>query len=152
LKPDISSAGIEQTAPQVLIYGWMLQYGFALLPYLLRKAVAPQQATELGGSWLSLVTAHAGGVFLGASILIPDLNAPLLGIAYLLWFISLLLIVRQSWQILVSGFDLTVSQSWHAASSMSNSTGSTPQPKENLLVLLTKCVSVISDSPEVLCY
>jgi hypothetical protein len=47
LKPDISTAGIEQTAPQVLIYGWMLQYGYALLPYLLRKAVAPQQADEL---------------------------------------------------------------------------------------------------------
>jgi hypothetical protein len=105
LKPDISTASIEQTAPQVLIYGWMLQFGYALLPYLLRKAVAPQQAAELGGSWFSLVAAHAGGFFLGASILIPDLNAQLLGVAYLLWFISSLPIVRQSWQIMISSFN-----------------------------------------------
>jgi hypothetical protein len=25
-------AGIEQNAPQALIYGWVLQFGYALLP------------------------------------------------------------------------------------------------------------------------
>jgi len=102
LGPNVSTAGIEQTAPHVLIYGWMLPFAYAVLPYLLRQAGAPHQTAELGGSWFSLVTVHAGGIFLGASILIPDLSAPLLGIAYLLWFFSLLPIVRQSWLSLIS--------------------------------------------------
>jgi hypothetical protein len=83
----------------------MLQFLYAVLPFLIRLSVAPQQVSELGGSWLSLVAAHAGGIFLGASILIPYLSASLLGMAYLLWFISLLPILRQSWQILTSGFN-----------------------------------------------
>jgi len=100
LRPGFSPAGLEQTAPQVLIYGWLLQYGYALLPYLLRRALAPRQAASLGGSWLSLAAVHAGGVFLAASILSTRLSTPLLGAAYLLWSISLLPIVRQVWQIL----------------------------------------------------
>lgn len=100
LMPNFSAAGVEQTAPQVLIYGWMLQYGYALLPYLLRRAVFPQQQSELGGSWFSLATVHAGGVFLGASILIPNYSALLLGTAYLLWFLSFIPIARQLWVLL----------------------------------------------------
>ncbi len=105
LQPGFSAAGIEQTAPQVLIYGWMLQFVYALVPYLLRRAVSPDQEAELGGSWFSLAAVHLGGVFLGASILVADLSIPLLGIAYLLWFVSLLPIVRQSWSILNSGLE-----------------------------------------------
>lgn len=103
LLPGFSPAGVEQTAPQVLIYGWMLQFGYGVVPYLLRRAVVPQQEAELGGSWFSLATAHAGGVFLAASIFVSNFSAPLLGMAYLLWFISLVPIARQSWQILTSG-------------------------------------------------
>jgi cytochrome c oxidase cbb3-type subunit I len=108
LRPDISTAGIEATAPQVLIFGWMLLFGFALLPYLLRKATTPQANAELGGSWFSLVAVHAGGIFLGASILIPTHGAPLLGIAYLLWFVSFLPVAHQMWQILNSGMESQV--------------------------------------------
>lgn len=83
----------------------VLNYGYALLPYLLRRAVAPRQESELGGSWLSLAAAHAGGVFLGASILIPDFGIRLLGTAYLLWFLSFLPIASQAWHILTSGME-----------------------------------------------
>lgn len=105
LYPGFSPAAVEQTAPQVLIYGWMLQFGYALIPYGLRRAAAPRQEATLGGSWFSLALAHMGGFFLLASILAPglwtgDLSDPLLGAAYLLWFVSLLPIARQSWNIL----------------------------------------------------
>ncbi len=103
LMPGFSPSGVEQTAPQVLIYGWMLQFGYALIPYLLRRATAPQQAARLGGSWLSLTAVHVGGVFLFASILIPSLSRPLLGVTYLLWFVSLLPIARQAWHIISTG-------------------------------------------------
>jgi cytochrome c oxidase cbb3-type subunit I len=101
LRPGFSVAGLEQTAPQVLIYGWMLQFGYAVIPYLLRRAVSPQQEAELGGSWFSLAAVHAGGIFLAASIFISNLSSPLLGAAYLLWFFSMLPITRQIWQILI---------------------------------------------------
>jgi hypothetical protein len=104
LLPNFSTVGVEQTAPQVLIYAWMLQYGYALLPYLLRRAVSPQQESELGGSWFSLAAAHAGGLFLGASILIPNSSALLLGTAYLLWFLSFIPIARQLWLLLRAWF------------------------------------------------
>jgi hypothetical protein len=104
LLPNLSTAGVEQTAPQVLIYAWMLQYGYALLPYLLRRAVWPQSDAELGGSWFSLAAAHAGGLFLGASILIPHASAVLLGTAYLLWFLSLIPIARQLWLVVRAWF------------------------------------------------
>ena len=100
LNPGFSAAGVEQTAPQVLIYAWMLQFGFALIPYWLRRGVAPHQEAALGGSWFSLFAVHAGGVFLAASILLSDYNPPLLGFAYMLWFFSLLPVIRQSWNIL----------------------------------------------------
>lgn len=100
LNPGFSAAGVEQTAPQVLIYAWMLQFGFALIPYLLRRVVAPHREAALGGSWFSLIAVHTGGVFLAVSILLPEHSMPLLGAAYLLWFVSLLPIIRQSWDIL----------------------------------------------------
>jgi hypothetical protein len=105
LRPGFSAAGLEQTAPQVLIYGWMLQIGYSVIPYLLRRALSPQRESALGGSWFSLAAVHMGGIFLAASILISDISAPLLGTAYLLWFLSLLPISRQLWQILNSAND-----------------------------------------------
>lgn len=68
LRPGLSAAGLEQTAPQVLIYDWTLQFGYVVIPYLLRRAVSPQQGAEFGGSWFSLAVVHLGGIFLAASI------------------------------------------------------------------------------------
>lgn len=105
LHPGFSPAGLEQTAPQVLIYGWMLQFGYAVIPYLLRRAVSPQQEASLGGSWFSLEAVHAGGVFLVASIINGAYSAQFLGAAYLLWSFSFLPIARQLWQILNGAYD-----------------------------------------------
>lgn len=105
LRPGFSAAGLEQTAPQVLIYGWMLQFGYAVIPYLLRRAVAPQQEASLGGSWFSLAAVHLGGVFLAASIISTIGSAQFLGAAYLLWFFSLLPIAHQLWETLNTAYD-----------------------------------------------
>jgi len=37
--PGFPGAGIEQNAPQALTYGWVLQFGYALLPYILARAL-----------------------------------------------------------------------------------------------------------------
>ena len=97
--PGFPGAGIEQNAPQALIYGWVLQFAYALIPFLVRRNFLPDSAPELGGNWLSLVTVHLGGVFLWAGIFLHDSQATLHGLAYALWFISMLPIMFQLWQI-----------------------------------------------------
>ncbi|MCA9915156.1 MAG: hypothetical protein KC496_17495, partial [Anaerolineae bacterium] len=62
--PGFPGAGIEQNAPQALIYGWVLQFGFAMIPLLLRRVLTPESPSKLGGNWFSLISVHLGGVLL----------------------------------------------------------------------------------------
>ena len=94
---------IEQDAGQWLVYSWLLHFGYALLPYLFRRALLGSEAGELGGSWLSLVAVHLGYALFWAAIFIAPLRSPLYGSAYALWALSMLPIVRQLWQIVQAG-------------------------------------------------
>ncbi len=97
--PGISGSGVEASAPQALIYGWVLQFGFALVPYFFRRAIQPnQEDSQLGGTWFSLWTVNLGGAFLWASIFIESIQGLLHGTAYLLWALSFLPIAKQIWQ------------------------------------------------------
>src|SRR5690606_23423859 len=68
--PGFPGAGIEATAPQALIYGWVLQFSFALVPYFLGRIFMADRAAQLGGSWWSLLLGHVGSAFIWASIFI----------------------------------------------------------------------------------
>jgi hypothetical protein len=103
--PGFPSAGIEQSAPQALIYGWVLQFGFAIVPYMFRRAFLPDGPARLGGTWLSLIAAHLGGIFLWASIFISAYQAPLHATAYTLWALSALVIVAELWRIVHAGVE-----------------------------------------------
>jgi cytochrome c oxidase cbb3-type subunit 1 len=87
--PGFPGAGIEQNAPQALIYGWVLQFSYAFLPYFFRRALTPGEMLRLGGHWFSLATVHLGGVFLWASIFITNYQGFLHGTAYALWALSI---------------------------------------------------------------
>lgn len=101
--PGFPGAGIESTAPQALIYGWVLQFGYALIPFLLSRAFYGEKEARLGGSWYSLAAIHLGGIFLWASIFIEPYRQVLHGTAYILWVLSMLPILRQVWNIFRSG-------------------------------------------------
>lgn len=101
--PGFPGAGIEQNAPQALIYGWVLQFSYAFIPYFFYRIFLPQKPARLGGSWLSLATVHLGGFFLWASIFLNDYQGVLQGIAYLSWTISFIPIALLLWQILREG-------------------------------------------------
>jgi hypothetical protein len=101
--PGFPGAGIEQSAPQALIYGWVLQFGYAIIPYLFRRVLLGEPASRLGGNWFSLLTVHAGGILLWAGIFVPDQQGMLHGIAYGLWFASLLPITYEIWRIMQGG-------------------------------------------------
>ena len=97
-------AGIEQNAPQALIYGWVLQFGFAIIPYFFRRVFHSAQANELGGSWVSLILIHLGGISLWASIFITDFQSFLHGSAYTLWALAIVPIALDVWRIVQSGW------------------------------------------------
>jgi hypothetical protein len=101
--PGFPGAGIEQNAPQALIYGWVLQFGYALLPYVLVRTLLPGERARLGGHWLSLVMVHSGGVLLWASIFVKESQALLHGTAYAFWVISMIPMIVQLWQIFRAG-------------------------------------------------
>jgi cytochrome c oxidase cbb3-type subunit I len=101
--PGFPGAGIEQSAPQALIYGWVFQFGYALLPFLFRRVFLPEEAPKLGGNWLSLVAVNLGGGFLWASIFITPITGLLHGSAYALWAVSILPIAGEIWHIVRDG-------------------------------------------------
>ncbi len=96
-------AGIEANAPQALIYGWVLQFSYALIPYLFARFFLPKEESKLGGNWFSLIAAHLGGAFLWASIFVKDYQALLHGTAYALWLISMIPILIDLWRIMRVG-------------------------------------------------
>lgn len=101
--PSFPGAGIEQNAPQSLIYGWVLQFGYAFVPYFFHRLFLPHEPARLGGSWLSLITVNLGGFFLWAGIFLIEYRTVLHGMAYLFWTISLIPVVLAVWQIVRKG-------------------------------------------------
>jgi hypothetical protein len=101
--PGFPGAGIEQNAPQALIYGWVLQFGYTFLPYFFRRAFLPDETAQIGGSWFSLATVNMGGLFLWVSIFITEYQGFLHGTAYALWAVSIVPIAVDLWRIVRAG-------------------------------------------------
>ena len=99
----IPGATIEANAPQALIYGWVFQFGFAMLPFFFRRAFLADEPAQLGGHWFSLIVANLGGLFLWASIFIEPWHATLHGIAYALWAAAAVPIAIELWGIVRRG-------------------------------------------------
>ncbi|MBI5713601.1 MAG: hypothetical protein HZC38_09300 [Chloroflexi bacterium] len=102
--PGFPGAGIEANAPQALVYGWVLQFAYALIPYLFTRFFLPKEESKLGGNWFSLIVVHLGGAFLWVSIFVKDYQAILHGTAYALWLISMIPILIDLWRITRAGF------------------------------------------------
>ena len=101
--PGFPGVGIEQNAPQALIYGWVLQFGYAFIPFFFYRLFLPHEPAKLGGSWFSLVAVNLGGFFLWVSIFLTDYQGTLHGMAYLFWTLSLAPIALNLWQIVRKG-------------------------------------------------
>lgn len=82
---------IEATAPQPLIYGWVLQFGIALIPYSARRFFQKVENPQLGGCWGSLAAATIGSVLVWISIFIPPpVRGALYGAGFLLYTLALI--------------------------------------------------------------
>lgn len=100
--PGFPGAGIEATAPQALIYGWVLQFSFALVPYFLGRILVADRTAQLGGSWWSLALAHVGSVLIWASIFIEPQRNLLHGAAYVFYALSILPIAWMVWRMFLT--------------------------------------------------
>ncbi|HRJ58685.1 MAG TPA: hypothetical protein PLV64_20535, partial [Anaerolineales bacterium] len=94
---------IESTAPQALIYGWVLQFGIALVPYIARKYFLKQEKSQLGGSWLSIAAVSVGSVFIWTSIFLVPARGVLYGIGFVLYALSILQPIKELLQITQDG-------------------------------------------------
>jgi len=97
------SGPIESTAPQALVYGWLLQFGIALIPYIARRFFLNEENPQLGGNWFSLTAATAGSVFVWMSIFIAPARGVLYGIAFILYALALLPFLMNMFQIAKDG-------------------------------------------------
>ncbi len=100
----VEGAPIEQTAPQALIYGWVLQFGIALIPHIARKYFLKEENPKLGGNWVSLAGATLGSIFVWASIFIVPARGVLYGIGFALYAIALIYPVKELFEITRDGF------------------------------------------------
>lgn len=96
-------AEVEANAPQALVYGWVLQFGFAFVGYFFDRAFRPAARARLGGNWFSLLAVHTGGLLLWAGIFLPDIVGLVHGTAYTLWALASAPIAWATWQTLREG-------------------------------------------------
>ena len=100
---NLPAATIEATAPQALVYGWLLQFSMAAAPYFFQRFLFNNKNAELGGTKLSLILVNLGSVFLWISIFIEPMRNTLHGTAYLLWTVAMIPIVIDLWQKIRAG-------------------------------------------------
>jgi hypothetical protein len=95
----IKGGPVESTAPQALIYGWMLQFGIAVIPYMARRFFLKEEHPQLGGCWGSLTAVTLGSVSVWASIFIVPARGVLYGIGFALYALALIHPVRELFEI-----------------------------------------------------
>lgn len=93
--PGIVGPDVEGTAPQALVYGWMLQFLYAAVPFFAARWLLHDGKARLGGNWLSFAAVNLGSATIWASIFLADYRSPLQGIAYVLLGVSL---VAAAWE------------------------------------------------------
>jgi len=95
---ELPAAAIEGAAPQALIYGWLLQFGTAVVPYFFQRYLLGDEHAILGGTKLSFVLINLGSILLWAGIFIEPARGTLYGLAYLSWAVALLPVAADLWR------------------------------------------------------
>ncbi len=88
--PGIPNGRVEGIAPQALIYGWVLQFGLALVPYLARRLLLAEDHPRLGGTWASVAGINLGSLLIWVSIFAVSAESLLQGLAYGLYALATL--------------------------------------------------------------
>jgi cytochrome c oxidase cbb3-type subunit I len=70
----------------ILIYGWILTFALAVVPYFFAQVFQPHRAPKLGGGWISFLAMHLGSLMFWIALFFPQAQAGLRAGAYLFWF------------------------------------------------------------------
>jgi hypothetical protein len=100
---ELPTATIEKMAPQALIYGWVLQFGIAIVPYFFQRFLFNEENAELGGTKASFILVNLGSLVLWVSIFSEAIQGTLHGIAYLLWAGALITVAVNLWSKMKKG-------------------------------------------------
>ncbi len=103
--PELTIATIEGNAPQSLVYGWLLQFSFALIPFFFMRIFLPDEPARLGGTRFSLLAVNLGTAFLWFGIFIEPIQVTLWATGYLLWALAMLPILADLLRIARSGIN-----------------------------------------------
>jgi cytochrome c oxidase cbb3-type subunit I len=82
----------------ILVFGWILQFGYALAPYLFTHFFEPDKPARLGGTWLSLLSMQVGSLLFWISLFFPGVEAITRASAYGFWILSGLPILISLWR------------------------------------------------------
>ncbi len=99
----LNGGPIESIAPQALIYGWVLQFGIAIAPYIARRFFLKEENPQLGGGWSSLVAATLGSILVWVSIFVVPARGVLYGIGFVLYALALIHPMKELVQIARAG-------------------------------------------------
>lgn len=94
---------IEATAPQALVYGWMLQFGVALVPFIARKYVLKQANPELGGCKGTLIAMTLGSVLVWVSIFSGAAHGVIYAAGFALYLLAFVRLLKELLQIAQEG-------------------------------------------------
>jgi cytochrome c oxidase cbb3-type subunit I len=87
----------------ILIYGWILTFSLAILPYFFAQVFQPNRAPAVGGSWWSLAAMHLGSVLFWAALFLPPAQSGLRAGAFFLWFAALVPLLLDLYTLAQSG-------------------------------------------------
>jgi hypothetical protein len=87
----------------ILIYGWIMTFILAVLPYFFTQVFQPNRSPSLGGNWLSLASMHLGSLLFWVALFFPQAQAGLRAGAFLFWFAALLPMLFQLYKQAQSG-------------------------------------------------
>ncbi|MCE7860145.1 MAG: hypothetical protein DYG86_10205 [Chloroflexi bacterium CFX2] len=99
----IEGGPVESTAPQALIYGWVMQFGIALIPFIARRFFLKEANPALGGSWLSLAFATVGSILVWVSIFVIPLRGLIYGVGFAFYAVALIPPLKELFDIVQSG-------------------------------------------------
>jgi len=101
----IPASTIEGYAPQALIYGWLLQFGLAVVPFFFMRLFSAGEPARLGGTRFTLLAVNLGSAFLWISIFFQPIRETVYAIGYLLWALAMLPVLVDLWRITRSGIN-----------------------------------------------
>ncbi len=101
--PGFPTNAVETIAPPMMIYGWLLQFGYGLFPYLFSRTFLPDKPARLGGNKVSLVGVNLGAVLILVSAFLEPYPAILNAAAFLVWVVSMVPIALELWRIVRAG-------------------------------------------------